>query len=158
MGSLIVGHDWATFTSTGKKKKSFIVVWEALIQTDNSKSSVLIGFIPLNFLFLPFPLGNPIEELDGLQAMGVAKVRCDLGTKPPSPLKHHLHCYSSACRLFHFVSSNLCTLKAGRRTGIVFAFHFYSQRKLFPAHLHIADPIHPVVSPLSQLDSVGPSR
>ena len=29
MGSQIVGHDWATFTSTGKKK-SFILVWEAL--------------------------------------------------------------------------------------------------------------------------------
>ena len=72
-------------------------------------------------------------------AHGVARVRCDLGTKPPSPLKHHLHCYSLECRLFHFVSTNLCTLKAGRRTGIVFAFHFYSQRKLLPAHLHTVD-------------------
>ena len=66
-----------------KKKASF---WfeRPLLQTGNSKSSVLTGFIPLNFVFLPFPWEIPwTEELDGTQAMGVARVRCDFGTTPP---------------------------------------------------------------------------
>ena len=44
----------------------------------------LLGLFPLISCFCLFPWEIPwTEELDGLQAMGVAKVRCDLGTKPP---------------------------------------------------------------------------
>jgi len=92
-------------------------------------------------------------------AHGVARVRCDLGTKPPSPLKHHFHCYSLECRLFHFVSTNLCTLKAGRRTGIVFAFHFCSRSSFQLTYilLTLFRPIR-LFPPRSQFDSVGPSQ
>ena len=45
-----------------KKKKTWFWFERPLLQTGNSKTSVLTGFIPLNFLFLPFPLGNPMDR------------------------------------------------------------------------------------------------
>ena len=90
---------------------------------------------------------------------GVARVRYDLGTKPPSPLKHHLHCYFLEWRLFHFVSTKLCALKGW--TGIVFLFTSTLKGSSFQLTyilLTLLRPICVIVSPLSQLDSMGPSR
>ena len=58
----IVGQTKPISVPQEKKKKASFWFERPLLQTDNSKSSVLIGFIPLNFLLLPFPLVSPMDR------------------------------------------------------------------------------------------------